>query len=98
MEYSVEWFIIQFRNIPSCDWVRTECIGNLKNDKATNVYGLLYNLSDDYVGCIAALRKLFRTIGRYPSEVNDSLSKTFPQNTPKGRILAALYEIKRNSK
>ena len=95
MKYTVEYFILKARNIPSKYWVTSEQSASNPDFAYLSVYGhLVYSVPGDYLNKSNDLRSLFKKIGRYPADVNDNVSKEFPQGAPKDRVIAALYKIK----
>lgn len=105
--YTVDYFISKFQAIPESLWA-SGSFSNRGRCCAAGHCGI--NVESDYDGNAEAKAfvNIFRTIkisnmGRvYKNElfdtvvvVNDGFAEQYPQPTPKQRILAALYDIKR---
>lgn len=95
MTYDVDYFIKKFEAIPESNW----CIGNLNNgcgQRCALGHTLRYN-TDEYAVTEAtyALRKMFRKKLLSVASVNNGNDDCYTQSSPKKRILAALYDIKK---
>jgi hypothetical protein len=99
MEYNVDYFIRKFSAIPEYKWfVGDYSDGHLIDPKCCarghcgkRRFGVVCEEDD-------ALLKLFdfNLLNRQCiAHINDGRDKNYPQPTPKQRILAALYDIKR---
>lgn len=97
MEYTVDYFINKFEGIPEKEWCGNGCIhdtrtgqhcayGHCDNDGAKSDMG-------------KALTQVFINAG-FPQDstvanINDGAHEKYQQASPKQRILAALYDIKK---
>jgi hypothetical protein len=88
---AVKWFINFYEAIPDEKW----CIGNFyRTDN-----GVFKNCALGHIGAPKespereALETIFREAGLCIPAVNDGTDNGYQQPTPKGRILAALYDI-----
>ena len=106
MTYDVDYFIKKFEAIPENKWCinsRGEIVGGIEQRcalgwcyptfqeaKRTENYWNEDSLEDK------ALMGMFKSVLNIkPPLVNNGLAKNYPQPTPKQRILAALYDIKK---
>lgn len=100
--YTVDYFIQKFQAIPEIFWG----IEYLNNDGKSCVLGFCNTTVQDgksranslyyiYTDEGASLVKLFKRIKLAPHSINDHTNTTYKQPTPKQRILAALYDIKK---
>ena len=106
--YDCSYFIRKFEAIPEEKWI----IGNQQDDfgrhcafghclpKEAEKFGTKFS-KEGYCGTRTdegiALTNLFNVIGRWPVYINNWPDQEYPQPTPKQRILAALYDIKKMS-
>lgn len=103
--YTVDYFIQKFEAIPEGQW----CTGQMEDIRglkcANGHCGLVasYQPNEEALALVEILRPLKRTNrASFPDDVldvtaciNDGLTAEYPQPTPKQRILAALYDIKK---
>ncbi len=111
MKYTIDYFIKKFKSIPSYRWCigqfrgTTTILFNLIKI-ATHCAQGFCTKPNEFTLCpenneLVALRELFQlpgdtqdgrlTIGR----INNGDDKRYQQSTPKARVLAALYDLKR---
>lgn len=91
--YDVDYFIRKFEKIPEFLW----CINRRHDSKGGHCAHGWCNLDDiGYSDEENALRKLASFFGYYGvGPINNGDDKRYQQPTPKQRILAALYDIKK---
>lgn len=99
MNYTVDYFINKFEKIPEEMW----CTHTVDNDNGQHcAWGLIkyskYKTSDCFTEG-AAFMDIIKSSGLDvygdPSRINNGDDPRYPQPTPKQRILAALYDIKK---
>lgn len=90
MKYDVDYFIAKFEAIPEEYW----CIfGRHKGDQHCAHGWCDSNLPDEEKGLINVFFPLKKGYG--VAGINNGLDGRYPQPTPRQRILAALYDIKK---
>ena len=92
MKYNVDYFISKFERLPANKF----CVSEYKKRGGHRcALGWLGDTGGSYVSEeIESFMELFNIICTYPSFVNDNKHGSYKQRTIKGRILAALYDIK----
>lgn len=91
MNYTVQYFIDKFSAIPEEDWI----IGEYQNEIGCCALGHCGERETKATVDGRELRILFRNfLGEDVSFINDGASSSFPQDTPKARVLSALKRIK----
>lgn len=88
MIYDVDYFIKKFEAIPEEKWTVKKYVDKTHRRCAIGHCGDIDGIESH------CLRDLFLKIGLIVACVNDDISIEFPQDNPRGRILAALYKIK----
>ncbi len=92
--YTVDFFIEKFEGIPENRWI----VGDYINDRGCCAYGHC-GMSGAFMVLNDQARQLYEifkgNVNNYPNYINDGHDKRYPQSTPKQRILAALYDIKK---
>lgn len=103
MNYNVDFFINKFEAIPEDRW----CVHTVTDEYGRHcAWGHLesylgdsFLLSSDYP-MIKSFTSLFKKYGLNkngdPGNINNGRDKRYQQPTPKQRILAALYDIKKS--
>jgi hypothetical protein len=87
MDYDVDHFIRKYEPIPDDQWIT----GSYRKDGKCCALGFI----SDVLGLEAeALRRLFRKVGAEVTSVNDEQCVKYQQATPKGRIMAVLYDVR----
>lgn len=91
--YTVDYFIRKFEAIPEWRW----CVGLINGPLGTHcaLGHCTGNDSFPFTGEADSLARIFRTIEGMTSYINNGDDHRYKQETPKQRILAALYDIKR---
>lgn len=90
--YDVNYFISKFEAIPEEKWTTGRYIDENGRCCAYGHCGVMPNLMTEEA---KALENLFAKILQSPDHVNDNKAIHYTQETPKARILAALYDIKK---
>lgn len=104
--YTVDYFINKFESIPEERWIKHQLFDDNGNCCANGHCGVVSNVINDRYGKLhssflhnpesRSLNTLFNThLNMLAHEINDHGDKTYYQPTPKQRILAALYDIKK---
>ncbi len=95
MNYTVDYFIEKFSAIPETKW----CINRRENDLGQRcAHGHCYSGSVGENGSVEkALSKLSKELGYKVglAPINNGDDERYQQPTPKQRIMAALYDIKK---
>lgn len=89
--YTVDYFIEKFEAIPEANWTRFY-VGRNGIHCALGHCGYT---SGGFTEEASALCKLFDlNIGTFVTKINDRVTASYSQPTPKQRVLAALYDMK----
>ena len=94
--YDVNYFIKKFEAIPDEKWVIGDFDGPNESHCAAGHCGMnrIFGKSGIWPREYKALFELFRPIGIAIPVINDEKTHRYQQETPKQRILAALYDIR----
>lgn len=108
MNYNVDYFINKFKTIPEHKWIKGnfERNGNYCANGYCGVTNANYKTPPDEAMALAKILQPLRTeswsafgadvpIFSVTVNINDGFAPDYPQPTPKQRILAALYDIKK---
>lgn len=96
MNYSVQFFIDKFSAIPEDRWVIGEFSDFSDNNNccALGHCGVRNNMGTLEGTALGKLFKILCPDDSFVAQVNDGEATQYGQQTPKTRILAALYDIK----
>lgn len=93
-EFTVDYFIKKFEAIPEDKWLDDGDYSNAYGTKFC-AFGHCGRLTDQWNDEAAALQKIIKSAGLHVISLNDKGGGKYNQPTPKKRILAALYDIKK---
>lgn len=95
-KFTVDYFIKKFEAIPEDEWLDDGDYSNAYGTKFC-AFGHCGRLTDQWNDEATALQKIIKSAGLHVISLNDKGDGKYYQPTPKQRILAALYDIKKLS-